>query len=302
MRLSSLVLSFTLLAFLSCGGPAGDAPADGGKSKPLVMTTNYPLDYFAGRIGGELIDVRFPMEGHADPAFWAPDPETIESYQKADLILLNGATYEKWVDRVSLPPSKVIDTSAGFRDRYIPLEEAVTHSHGPEGQHSHGGTAFTTWLDPALAREQANAILGALKTALPAEAAALEGNFASLAQDLEALDRELQGAGGSGPMLASHPVYQYAARRYHWNLVSFHWEPDEPPSAAEWEKLRRALRKHPAKVMLWEAPPQPETEKRLKELGVTAIVFYPCATRPSEGDYLSVMRRNAERIKLSALK
>ena len=35
-------------------------------------------------------------------------------YQGADLILLNGATYAKWIDRVTLPASKLVDTSAAL--------------------------------------------------------------------------------------------------------------------------------------------------------------------------------------------
>ena len=44
--------------------------------------------------------------------------------------------------------------SAGFADRYIE-GETYTHSHGPGGDHEHGELAFTTWLDPTLAVEQA---------------------------------------------------------------------------------------------------------------------------------------------------
>ena len=95
---------------------------------------------------------------------WSPGPEVVTAYQAADLILLNGAGYAGWVSRVSLPEGKLIDTSASFADRYLTVAEAVTHSHGPEGEHAHEATAFTTWLDPTLALEQAGAIHAALAT------------------------------------------------------------------------------------------------------------------------------------------
>ncbi len=41
------------------------------------------------------------------------------------------------------PKSKLCNTSAGFAEDYIVLEDALTHSHGPEGKHAHGVTAFT---------------------------------------------------------------------------------------------------------------------------------------------------------------
>mgnify|MGYP000320192187 CR=1 FL=1 len=87
--------------------------------------------------------------------FWKPAPEQIAAYQKADLILLNGASYAKWVAHVSLPASWMVDTSASFADQFIPLKDQVTHSHGLAGKHEHGDVAFTTWLDPLQAIVQA---------------------------------------------------------------------------------------------------------------------------------------------------
>ncbi|MEJ2085889.1 MAG: zinc ABC transporter substrate-binding protein, partial [Acidobacteriota bacterium] len=65
---------------------------------PLVLyTVNYPLQYFAQRIGGDLVEAAFPAPEGDDPAYWKPTPEQILAYQNADLILLNGADYAKWL-------------------------------------------------------------------------------------------------------------------------------------------------------------------------------------------------------------
>ena len=155
MTLSRSSFAATVILFtLSCGQPAEQpTPASdaGPATKVSVYVVNYPLAYCAEQIGGDLVDVHFPVPAGIDPAYWSPDPETIASYQTADLILLNGANYAKWVDRATLPVSKVVDTSASFASQYIRLEGTVTHSHGPEGEHEHTGWAFTTWLDPTLA-------------------------------------------------------------------------------------------------------------------------------------------------------
>ena len=60
-----------------------------------ACVVNYPLQYFAERIGGEHINVVFPAPADVDPAYWMPDTPTITAYQQADLILLNGARYAK---------------------------------------------------------------------------------------------------------------------------------------------------------------------------------------------------------------
>ena len=95
------------------------------------------------------------------------------------------------------------------------------------------------------------------------------------------------------PLVGSHPVYQYLARRYSLNLLSVHWEPDELPSEQAMRELRELLETHPAKWMLWEGEPLAETVRALAELGIESVVFDPCGNVPDAGDYLSVMRRNA---------
>jgi len=62
-----------------------------------------------------------------------------------NLLILNGAGYEKWTKKVSLPMLRTVDTSRSFKDKLIHIETEVTHSHGPVGERSHSGTAFTTW-------------------------------------------------------------------------------------------------------------------------------------------------------------
>lgn len=289
-----------LLAVLAGCSDRGSGAVDTVASKPVVYTVNYPLAYFAERIGGELIEVRFPVPAAADPAFWKPTTAEILAFQRADLILLNGASYAKWVGRSSLPPSKLVDTSARFRDRYIQVKDAITHSHGPGGKHSHSGTAFTTWLDPAQAALQAQAAAKAIARLLPGKEAAVERNFTALRSDLGALGDALRAAGsgyGGAPLLASHPVYQYLARSCGLNLRSLHWEPSEQPSPEQWRKLDGLLRKHPAKWMIWEAPPAAGVAAELERRGVGVVVFYPCGNRPASGDYLSVMKGNIARLR-----
>ncbi len=266
-------------------------------TRATVFTVNYPLAYFAQRIGGEHVVVRFPAPGDVDPAFWQPDRATVAAYQSADLVFLNGAGYAKWLDVVTLSASRLVNTSAPFSDRYLKVEGTVTHSHGPEGDHSHEGTAFTTWLDPQLAILHAGSIADALSARWPEHEENFRDGMASLEADLRALDAGLLAAtvpARSRPIAASHPVYQYLAARYDLNLESVEWEPDVLPSESRWNDFQRLLREHSATLMLWEGEPLAETLERLEALGVAAVTFDPGANLPAEGDYLSVMWRNVE--------
>lgn len=282
-------------AIVSLGWSVGSAG-----ERLVVYAVNYPLQYFAQRIAGEFAEVVMPVPPGVDPAFWQPDAAIIGDFQRADLILLNGAGYAKWVSRVSLPRRKSVDTSAGFSERYIETEGSQTHSHGREGDHSHAGTAFTTWLDFRQAVEQARAVRDALSRLAPERGDIFADNFLDLERDLLDLDTRLAAIVGRDPgrpLIASHPVYQYLVRRYSLNLESVMWEPDAIPPETEWRALTELREGHPAGWMLWESEPTAGNRERLQQLGVQSTVFHPCANRPQTGDFMSVMSENVQNLK-----
>ena len=283
------------LIALSSACAEAPSPAPGRDDTPFtVYTVNYPLAYFAERVGGEHIEVEFPAPTHVDPAYWQPSPEIMVGYQRADLVLLNGAGYARWIDTAPLPRSRQLDTGALTSDQFIPIENGVQHTHGSKGDHSHGELAFTTWLDLELAAGQVRAISQSLVKALPNHAAAFAGRAAALLDDLNALDEQLLALDSPPSLLASHPVYQYLARRYDLDLRSLHWEPDLAPDEDEWAKLDALLAERPVRWMLWEAQPLPLVVTGLQRRGVTVLVLAPCGNRPAEGDFLTVMGQNVK--------
>ncbi len=260
-----------------------------------VYVVNYPLKYFAERIGGPHVKVTLPVPADVDPVYWTPKIADIGAYQQADLILLNGAGYAKWVSKVSLPRSKTVDTSRGFKDRYITVEETMTHSHGAEGEHAHEGLAFTTWLDLSLAARQAEATADALSRRRPQLQDQFKANFQSLEKDLLALDgriRAIVSANNTVPVIFSHPVYDYFEKAYGLNGQSVHWEPDQEPSSAQIVELRKVLETHPARWMIWEDLPVKSAIAVLETMGILSTVFNPCGNVPPDGDFMTVMRQN----------
>src|SRR5689334_18862228 len=132
--LVSAAVAILAVTVASCHKPNAGPDASSSKKagKPTGFTANYPLQYFAQRIA---------------------------ALQDSDLIILNGATFSKWADKVTLPEARVVDTAAAFRDKFIIVKNAVTHSHGKQGEHSHDGTSFTTWIDFQQAILHATAVL-----------------------------------------------------------------------------------------------------------------------------------------------
>ena len=293
----SCILGLAMICF-----PLITAGKSNSSNKLTVYVVNYPLKYFAERIAGDHAKVIFPAPANQDPAYWMPDAKTILKYQRADLILLNGANYAKWVDKVTLPRLHLVNTSASLKDQYLEAAEVVTHSHGPKGQHSHETLAFTTWIDFSLAAKQAGAIVNALSRKRPGLRSTFEKNYAMLEGDLLTLDRKIKETVAkyrSQPLVVSHPIYDYFSRRYGLNVKSVHWEPDEIPSNNQLMELQSIMADHPAKWMIWEREPNPVSIQKVESVGMNSLVFNPCGNVPDQGDFLDVMRQNVENLKMA---
>jgi len=249
-------------------------------------------------MGGESVDVVFPVPNEFDPAYWDPDAEGIAAFQSADLVLLNGADYAKWTLRATLPWSRTVVTTRDVEDEYIEVPDAVTHSHGAEGEHAHAVLASETWLDLKLAIAQARVVKEELEKLVPDSADSINANFDALVADLQNLDEEFKStfARSSGLWTASHSAFSYVGRRYSLELEIVHWEPNEFPSEDEWRQFEERVGARPASWMFWEDDPIQETADRLRTLGVSIVVFHSGGSRPDTGDYLTVMRRNLERL------
>jgi zinc transport system substrate-binding protein len=269
-----------------------------GQKKTVVQSTNYPLHYFAERLATDAFDLSYVVDPEIDPAFWKPGKSDVGAFQKADLILKNGADYEKWMKRVSLKTSPQVDTSKAFAGKFLKAP-GKEHRHGDGSVHSHAGTAFTTWIDLSQAALQAEAIAIRFKQSQPDTAAKIDENLAALLADLSELDGRLKAFGkawGEKPLVASHPIYQYFARAYGLKIEGIEWEPEMEIKDSDLAELKAILAKHPANWMIWEDAPSEANIAAVAELGLKSVVFAPCANRPAEGDWLAVMKANVERM------
>jgi hypothetical protein len=114
IRISTIL--FACIAVSGCdpesAESAGRAPQYG--TPITVITSNYPLYYFAGQITsgmhGEVEIILPEMEG--DPANWQPDSKAITLLQGSDLLVLNGAGYESWLGWVTVPEDLLLDTGS----------------------------------------------------------------------------------------------------------------------------------------------------------------------------------------------
>ena len=260
-----------------------------------VYTVNYPLAYFCARLGNPWVEVHFPIDKGVDPAHWRPDQQTVARYQAADLILLNGAQYASWTERYSLSPIKTVNTMKKHEAFFIYSGEEITHSHGPEGAHSHAALASLTWMDMKIAALQAESISKSLQRKQPEHRAEIQENFERLKADLYALDsgfKTLSERFHGKKGLGAHPDYSYFAKAYGLDIESFSWTGQQYPSPSQWTALEAKVQKEGIKFMVWNRSPHPDIAERLKKMGLEVLVLNTGATKPEKGDFIELMEHN----------
>lgn len=296
LRLLAVALFVGLPACTGETGPSTSTPAaPAPRTGPIdVRVASFPAEWLVQRVGGAAVKVDNVLPTGEDPPFWAPPGDVVAAVQSAELIVANGAGFEKWMETATLPDDRVVDSAAAVDLIRI---EAQTHSHGKGGEHSHAGIDPHTWSDPMAYGQQAVAVHAALVAARPSEKATFDSQLATLQRDLEALDRELKDiltrAKGTR-FAANHPAYNYLARRYDLDIRSFDFDPEEVPSAAD----RQAFVDWSAGVdrphhLLWESAPTDEV-RRAFPAGTLHIYIDPLEQPPEGGtyDYLAQARKN----------
>lgn len=287
------------------GGAQGGAQGSSTReSRPwLIATSSYPLYDLARALTHNLrgVEVSLATPPGEDPAAWAPSDEALALYQRADLVALNGAAFEAWEALVSLPPSRTLHTAQGFEGSWLRYEAQGTHSHGPQGAHSHEGVDGHTWLDPLLAAEQAAALCAAIERARPALAAQARSNLAALTEALKGLHAEweaLAPALRQRRLIAAHPAYNYLKRRHALPLVSLDLDPEEAPGAAQRVAVEALLEGVEGEALLWwESHPSAAALEGLRGLRLRHVVVSPVESAPAEGGYLDAARANVQRLR-----
>lgn len=105
-----IIILLVCLLFTSCQNQRSSS-----NEKPVVYASFYPIYDLVKIVSGDYLDVRSFMKTDKDPHLWEPSPKDIKSLQDADLLIINGANMEKWLDSVktALPDLDVLVLSDG---------------------------------------------------------------------------------------------------------------------------------------------------------------------------------------------
>lgn len=223
-------------------GSSDESSVEGVHAHDVIVTSEFLRVTGERLLQGKLKLLKIVPETVVSPN-WRPRRAEIETLRAAKVIVMNGAGFEPWQDRVSLPGSRVVDSSDGYKDQLIRIPDAVTHQHGPDGAHSHAGYVWATWLDPALAAAQLTEFEKAVAKVAPElrlqmgrETAALKAQLESINQELELLKAGV--ANSDFMFVADSPAVMYLTRRLGVDLKYLHWQDQEKPTDADREELR----------------------------------------------------------------
>lgn len=242
--ISSILSVAVLLAGCQkqAGAPSAGVEVDTPPATDLCCTS-WPLLSIASTLAGSDLQTRLlaPPDGFSpvNRLTWFPDDDLLGCLADARLIVDSGpgAPYAGWVAMTSLAEDRLCNATRNFRlNEFLPIEDwKTTHSHGPEGEHSHDYLVPYCWLQPELAIRMVREVSGRMKEAWPDLAGAIDGRTAGLIERLEKVQAGWRSIPGleQAPVLLASPDLLFLARGLGRELPYRLW--NDAPGAETWK-------------------------------------------------------------------
>jgi len=251
-----LFITAMMLVLTACGEtdePQVDDSASEGNTEQLnVMTTIYPLQFFAGEIGGEYVKATSILPSGSDAHSYEPTSKEMIAVAEADLFIYNEAQAESYAIKIKealadeevafLEASTGLDMITYLHDHShaeADHEDEDAHDHEAEDDHDHEaddhdheaedhedeaddhahGSDYDThvWLSPKLSIDLSENILEELIRLMPEQESYFRDNYDTLVEELTALDASFKEVLDEVPnktILVTHAAYNYWARDY----------------------------------------------------------------------------------------
>lgn len=259
-----------------------------GSDKKLQVTTSfYPLWYFATQIGGDKADVKSITPVGIEPHDYEPTSQDIARIEKSSLLILNGGV-EAWGDKIK----------ANLKDKNVSI---VVAGEGLLTKDPH------IWLDPKLAKKEAEKITGGYVKVDPSNGQYYQDNQKKLAERFDQLDERFQQGlqnCKSRDILTSHEAFTYLADAYGLNQVAISGlSPDEEPSAQQLAEVADFAKKNNVKYIFSESLVSPKFSETLaNEVGAKTLALDPIEGIPDDDikqgrNYFTVMEDNLRNLR-----
>jgi zinc transport system substrate-binding protein len=274
-------------------------------NKVKVVTTFYPLTFFAQQIGGEEVAVKQLIPDNTEAHSWQPSFSDISAVDEADVLIYNGASLDHWfeddiVPAVDIRDKIIVETTAGLQLLEGQPEQADGHEE-PYDPH--------TWVSPFLAKQQAQKIYEALIQKDPIHKNYYDERWQSLAERLEEMDNNYMSELSDKmkeEIFVAHAAFGYLADRYGFEqhgIIGI--SADEQPSASTYLNLVNMMIEYETYVVYVDPVYPKETAQTLKndletftDQDVQILKLY-LMLGPLDGlDYFGQQEKNLENLKI----
>lgn len=235
-------------------------------TKPQVLATVSIWADMARAIGGDFIEVEMIVPIGSDPHLYESTPSDLRKVNRADLILVNGLTFEGWLE-------KLIRSSGGLA-RQVLLTEGIEPIYNPEFKNA---TDPHAWMDPNNGIVYAQNIARALATLDPAHADQYRTRLENYLGDLRAVDAYIRSAverisPEKRVLITSHDAFHYYGRRYGLevkSLLGTSTEADVP--SGSFLEIARLIRERSIPAIFIESTINPKLMRQLSTENNTHI-------------------------------
>jgi zinc transport system substrate-binding protein len=285
--------------------------------KIQVVTSIFPLQEFAGAVGGERAEVHLLLPPGAEVHAWEPKPSDVAKISKADIFIYLGPFLEPWAHKVikAAQGKNLIVVEAGrglpFMEADQGEEEKRSPAHAPPHSHGHGHSHKIDphiWLDFSLDLKIVDAILSACVKKDPKRAGDYQKNAEAYKAQLIDLDKRYRESLASCRhrriIMGGHAAFGYLARRYGLKQTALSGvSPDAEPTPKRMVEILEQVKKTGGKYIFAEEMVHPKTSQTLaKEAGVRVLLLNPGGNLTVEQarqklTFTDLMQKNLENLR-----
>lgn len=262
--------------------------------KPLVVASASIFADMARNIGGDKIEVRSIVPIGGDPHRYEATPDDAALLAKADLILINGLTFEGWINEVianSGSKAMVKLITAGIQPISSQIHSGATDPHA--------------WMDAENGLIYIRNIRDGLIAIDPQNANFYEQQHARYSQQLAALHQYIQSRMATIPpqhriLITSHDAFSYFGRKYGLTVSAMMGVSTEADAqTSDMERVVDALEKNKVPAIFIESTINPKMLQQIaKDHGVIigGSLYADSVGEPgTPGEsYIGMLRHNAD--------
>lgn len=262
--------------------------------KPLVVASASMFADMAENIGGDLIDVKMIVPIGGDPHIYEPNPSDAQLVAKADLILLNGLTFEGWINELV--------ANSGTKAKSVTLTHAV---EAIESEKYQNATDPHAWMDADNGITYSKNIASALVRLMPRHSKTIKSNMEAYIAELRDLDSYIKEEIATIPveqriLITSHDAFAYYGKKYGIRLEAIMGlSTDAEVQTSDLMRVSNIIRENNVKAIFVESTINPKLIKQIGEDNGAVIggQLYADSLGPKTskaGTYISMLKENTD--------